>query len=145
MERYIFLDPDGTCGVGLTVIVAAETGVTYAHQCAGLATETRAVEGFAVPLGDAEAARPILSFFKRFKGNPPRMDSPFGDVWTDALIGQLAGLVNAIPFWETHRSGDGDRRLFLALDADRLDQLTEAWIPVRTAYGPAVLVCDNSD
>ncbi len=90
--------------------------MTYAHQCAGLAEETREVDGFAVPLGDAEISRPLLSFCERFKGNPPRMDSPFGDVWTDALIEQLGRLVDAIPFWETHRSGDRERRLFLALD-----------------------------
>jgi hypothetical protein len=38
-----------------------------------------------------------------------------------------------------------DERAFLDLDRSRLEELTEAWIPVRSAYGPGVLVFANSD
>lgn len=38
-----------------------------------------------------------------------------------------------------------DARIFLKLDLQRIDDLTEAWIPVQTAYGRGVLIFDNSD
>jgi hypothetical protein len=73
MQPYIFLDPDGTQPLGLIAIVAAATGVTYAHQCGGYATEIRQLEGFVVPVGDAAAAQPLHAFFAQcFHGNPPR-------------------------------------------------------------------------
>lgn len=142
MGTYIFLDPDGSRGVGLTVVVAAPTGVTYAHQCAGHATDVRELEGFAVPLSGTEAAAPLLAFFRRFRGNPPDI---CGETWSDSQIEQLSDIVAVIPFWQTSRADHDDSREFLALDETRLDSLTEAWIPVQTAYGPGVLLCDNSD
>lgn len=142
MAAYIFLDPDGSRGVGLTVLVAAPTGITYAHQCVGYATETRAIEGFAVPVGGENAAAPLLSFFKRaFRGNPPPTDA----TWTEERIAHLRHIVGEIPFWLTHPGSHDDRRVCLELDADRLDQLTEAWVPVHTPYGPGILVCNNCD
>jgi hypothetical protein len=142
---YIFLDPDGSRGVGLLVLIAAPTGVTYAHQCGGLETGVRELEGFAVPLGDEEAATPLVAFFKAFQGNPPSICSPFGNIWTETLIADLGRIVGAIGFWHTRRHPDDDRRLFLALDTERFAEATEAWVPVRTPYGPGVLIWDNSD
>jgi len=66
---YIFLDPGGTQPLGLIAIVAPATGVTYAHHCGGYATESRQLEGFAVPVGDATVALPLRAFFaQRFHG-----------------------------------------------------------------------------
>ena len=48
-RAYIFLDPDGSQGAGVVVIVQAPTGVVYASQVAGMQTEERSVEGFAIP------------------------------------------------------------------------------------------------
>jgi hypothetical protein len=151
-ERYIFLDPDGTKGVGLVVIVMAPTGVIYGHQCAGLNNEQRTAEGFAVPLGGAAPAQPLLGFFREtFHGNPPAMDESLdarlGAQWSEEALDELATLVGAIPFWKTYPESAGreDQRTFLELDRARLSELTEAWIPVTTAYGPGVLIFDNSD
>jgi hypothetical protein len=145
MEAYVFLDPDGTRGVGLTVVVARKTGVTYAHQCAGFATETRELEGFAVPLGGEEVAAPLLSFFRRFKDSPPKAGSPSGEGWTQSLVADLGSIVSNIPFWHTDRDQGTERRLHLDLDVGRLSEFTEGWIPVRTGYGPGVLLCNNND
>ena len=58
----------------------------------------------------------------------------------------IRSLVTAITYWKTYPPGqDRDERAFLELDATRLDELTEAWVPVHTAYGPGVLVFANSD
>jgi len=51
MTTLILLDPDGTQDFGLFLIVKAETGIRYVHQCAGYATEERSEEGFLIPLG----------------------------------------------------------------------------------------------
>lgn len=162
MERYVFLDPDGALDFGLLVIVAARTGVVYAQQCAGLATKMRELEGFLVPVGitaDEEriqtldsttSGRIFQTFFQqKFQGNPP--DQP--DEWTDQEVEELAALVQAIPLWYTERDMvvdqrtvlSRDERAFLTLDTSRLNELTEAWVPVMTAYGPGVLVFRNSD
>ena len=151
-QAYIFLDPDGTQDFGSLVIVAAPTGVVYAHQCGGLATEDREQEGFAVPVGGPSAARPLRAFFhQEFHGNPPILGSRgnvmLGPWWTDAQITELQALVEQVALWKTYASPSGmdDVRTFLKLDLDRLDELTEAWIPVHTAYGRGVLIFANSD
>lgn len=151
MSTYIFLDPDGTQEFGLLVVVAAGTGVTYAHQCGGLATETRELEGFLVPVGGPAASRRLREFFRRrFRGNPPWLgegpDAMPGAAWPSADLEELQALVGEIAFWKTSRHGDGeDRQAFLELDTARCSDLTEAWVPVKTVYGPGVLVFENSD
>lgn len=122
-------------------MVAAPTGVTYAHQCGGVAADLREVEGFAVPLGGTEAAGPLHAFFPCVQEAAP----PHGERWSEEQIARLRAIIGAIPFWHTNRHGQRDSCGFLALDMTRLDNLTEAWIPVLTPYGPGILVCDNSD
>ena len=152
MHPYIVLNPDGTQPLGLMVIVAAATGVTYAHQCGGYATMIRQLEGFAVPVGDATAAHPLQAFFsQRFHGNPPVVEGGAGkradDGWTAADLEQFNRLLGQTVFWKTFADGGGvdDERVFLQLDRSRLEELTEAWIPVSTPYGPGVLIFANSD
>jgi hypothetical protein len=151
-KSYIFVDPDGTQEFGSLVIVVAPTCVVYAHQCGGLACELRELEGFAVPVGGPSAARPLRTFFHQtFHGNPPvpghNTTARLGPWWTDAQIGELQALVEQIAFWKTYapESGTDDERTFLKLDLERLEELTEAWIPVQTAYGSGVLIFANSD
>jgi uncharacterized protein DUF6210 len=152
MQPYIFLDPDGTQPLGLIAIVAAATRVTYAHQCGGHATEIRQLEGFAVPVGDATAAQPLRAFFaQRFHGNPPigglNAEKRSDGGWTAADLEELDLLLGHIALWKTSPEGSGvdDERAFLHLDRSRLEELTEAWVPVRSVYGPGVLVFANSD
>ena len=149
---YIFVDPDGRNGVGLVVIVIASTGVIYAHQCGGLRVLERMAEGFAVPLGDSKAAQPFIEFFRdEFHGNPPDLDygsdASFGNRWSSDALNALSTIVETVAFWETHSSASEkeDHQAFLQLDLTRLSELTEAWVPVLTAYGPGVLIFDNSD
>jgi hypothetical protein len=141
---YVFLNPDGTEALGLMVIVEAPTGVTYAHQCAGLACDVRSVEGFLIPVGGPDASREIHDWFWRvFRGacyNPK-------DDWSVARIAELRDLVARVPCWRTVPDSDaeGDQRLSLMLDESRIGECVEAWIPVITPYGSGILVLENSD
>jgi Family of unknown function (DUF6210) len=147
VRAYVFLDPDGTQDFALLVVVASPTGVTYAHQCAGLRTEVREQEGFAIPVGGPDAAMPLLTFFRqRFKGNPPSRTFGGASTWTDADVRELEALVGNIPLWRTRPDVEGDsERAFLKLDISNLSDVTEGWIPVQTVYGPAILLFRNSD
>ena len=144
MKLHIVLDPDGTQPFGLAVIVRWNTGITYAHQCAGLANDERTIEGFAVPLGSERAAAAFTEFFERYHGWTP---GPWlrGVEWKEQDLQELGHLVSTVTLWRTPREYVGTQRAFLELDRDRLDELTEAWVPVRTVYGPGVLVFPNSD
>jgi hypothetical protein len=137
---YVFLNPDGTQETGLYVIVEHETGVKYATQCGGVSTEVRALEGFLIPVGGPKAAKKIFYWFwKRFRGG-----CSHGKVkWKEEWIVELAKLVAEVPCWLT-RAND-DVRFALELDENRIDECVEAWIPVRTPYGPGVLTLQNSD
>jgi hypothetical protein len=144
MSNYIFLDPDGTQEFGVYVVVLAPTGVMYAHQCAGYLNDLCEAEGFLVPLGGTQAAQKLESFFRRFKGNPPRGHS--GSAWESRDLQELATIVSEIVFWRTVRDGDGtDERLFLEVDYERVADLTEGWIPVKTPYGRGIVLHKNSD
>ena len=56
----------------------------------------------------------------------------------------LRGAVNELPFW--HLDDDGrTHRSRLELDASRLSEAVEGWVPVKTPLGPGVLVWPNCD
>jgi hypothetical protein len=140
--QTVVIDPDGTQSWCLLLVFPAETGTTYESQCAGVATEQRQIEGYLVPVGDQVASAALRDFFARqFRGNPP----PYGgNDWTGDALDELADLVGQVPYW--YRKPDGtDSRTMLSLNVDRVSELTEAWVPVRTADGDAILLFKNSD
>jgi hypothetical protein len=146
--RSVFLDPDGTLPPWIGVVVRAETGVFYATQCAGVATEQRLVQGYYVPLGGAKYD---------VDGGNIEID-PFVDVfhlddacqWTwrgtdlpKDRLDTLRALVEEIAYWS---SVDGrDLKAQLHIDESRIAELAEAWIPVQTPDGLGVLVYTNCD
>jgi len=152
-ERYpvlrmpvIFIDPDGTLGAssgsaafGAFVIVRSATGVTYAHQCGGIASELRSAEGFLVPVGGARIAEPLIAFFAREGCGPPNNAR-----WSDGPVAELRALVAEIPAWRTSPHDQGER-LRLSLDESALEEITEAWVPVISPYGRGVLIFSNCD
>ena len=142
-HAYIFLNPDGSRPIGLLVIIDVSTGVIYASQCGGIACEVREAEGFAVPVGGPADAEPFRRLFRqRFGDNPtdPRIAN-----WPDGAHQELASLVGHVPLWRTTRSDDLTAPAVLELDRTRLVELTDAWIPVRSVYGPGWLLFDNGD
>lgn len=139
---YIILDPDDSQLLGLCVIVEAMTGVTYANQVAGYATEIRSLEGFLIPVGNVDSAKVIYNWFWRtFHGNcyHPETD------WTSERTRVLSELVSQIPCWLTSSNVELDERRFLILDENRMNDCVEAWIPVITPYGRGILTLNNSD
>jgi hypothetical protein len=156
MPLYLVLDPDGSLDAagafGLFVLIPAPTGVVYAHQCAGRRNVVREAEGFLIPVGGLGAADEfvgadrLVAFFERtFRGHPPDPQRPPDGTWTEAHLRELTALVGAIPCWLTPRALEGTRRRFLELDTDRLEEVTEGWLPVLTPHGPGILLFPNGD
>ena len=124
----------------LFIIVAASTGVVYEHQCAGYANLQRTQEGFLVQVGGIGSADLVSDWFwKRFEGTCMNEGA-----WSDLLIGELEEIVSGIPCCYRTASGREEQE-FLRLDRDRIAECVEAWIPVLSPYGPAILVLNNSD
>jgi hypothetical protein len=142
MERqFVFLDPDGTSDLGLILLVLAPTGVEYQTQAAGLATTLLTAEGFLIPLGHGDLETQVMEFFHaEFHGHSYAPEA----AWTEDRLVRLELLLKQIPIWKTRRDGE-DARLHLTLDRTRISELTEAWIPVASPYGPALLLFANSD
>ena len=142
--HYVTLNPDGSQPVNLAVIVLAKTGVTYQAQCGGLATEERSAEGFLVPverrcLDGSDLQVELESFFKtKFGGHS--YDRQF---WSADVVRRLSELVSQVVMW--HSTPETDSRSNIELDAAQIEQATEAWLPVKTPYGPGILVFENGD
>jgi Family of unknown function (DUF6210) len=144
----VFLDPDGTLPPWLGVVVRAETGVLYANQCAGLSTEQRLVQGYFVPLGgskyDVDGGEiEVAPFIDVFHNDGACQWNWQGAAFPKDRLDALAVLVKEIAYWSTLE--DRDRRDHLYIDQSRIEELAEAWIPVLTPDGPAVLVYTNCD
>lgn len=138
---HIVLDPDGTVALGLLLIVKAATGVTYEQQCGGVATQAMTAEGYLVPVGGESEAKVIYDWFwKTFKGHC----YAGRNAWTSELVAELHELLCRIPCWLSTPNGE-DERHFLQLDTARMAECIEAWIPVMSPYGPAILTLENSD
>jgi Family of unknown function (DUF6210) len=127
----------------LGMIVSAPTGVVYANQCGGLHTLWKEMEGYLVVLGGARAAEPFISFFdKRFDGNPP-VDADGWTAWDLESIDEL--ILANVRYFATTAGGESDEEIPVVLDRELVDELTEAWIPVRVGDGMGALVFANSD
>ncbi len=143
MTRQVVLDPDGrlqnTGQFGLFLIVEAPTGVYYQHQCAGINCDQRELEGYLVPVGGRKDAQPFIDFFgHEFEGH----DYPSVIVWTGSMIERLNRLVRTMPSYDDE---GGSGVLDAELDIERLGECTEAWVPVKTQDGNAILIFENFD
>ncbi|MFB4318684.1 DUF6210 family protein [Actinomadura sp. 21ATH] len=137
--RYVFLDPGGTGGYRLHVIVEAPTGVVYQQQYGGTACRQGELEGFLVPVhgpGALDALRRL--FEKHFRGA-----GTWNHAWRDEERRTLREAVEAIPYWAC--DGENEEPHPLRLDENRMPDADEAWVPVATPDGPGVLVWPNSD
>nr|AGS49334.1 hypothetical protein [uncultured bacterium esnapd2] len=134
MQVRVDFNPHDAVPEVLCLIVPAPTGIVYENQCGGLACVQKSLEGYLVVVG---RATPFTDFFARFAGYPPV-------TWAVEDLDQLQRLVRETVAYFVP-DGDSDARVMLSLDFDRLDDLTEAWIPVRAGDQAAVLVFANSD
>jgi len=150
-RRRVFIDPDATWQPRwLVVVIEAATGVLYAQQCCGNVCDVREVEGYLVPLGGLKAD-PDKGFV-----DPDEFTAIFHDsggcAWGCAYgalpadrLERLRRLVQEVPFWTCNDGGNIDERTFLEVDDERLEDITEAWVPVLTADGRGVLMWANCD
>lgn len=148
-SQFVFLDPDGTLPPWLAVIIRRETGVVYANQAAGVATEERLAEGFLVLLGgwsyDVDAGRIDLAALNDvFHEGDACMWAWRGLDLPGDRLAKLHALISGIPLWLYGPGGDHSK-FSLRIDTRRLDELAEAWIPLETPAGPGVLVYKNCD
>ena len=147
--RFVYLDPDGTLAEWIGIVVRRETGVIYGTQCAGVATEQRFIEGYLVLVGgskyDVDEGKiqvgPFVDVFHQNGGCQWGWTGRALPIERQAL---LSSLVESIPYWRMSLDGD-DRKDPLRVDATRLEQLAEAWIPVQTPDGPGILLYQNCD
>ncbi|MEW2358639.1 DUF6210 family protein [Spirillospora sp. NPDC029432] len=138
-ERYVFLDPDGTAGGWLYVIVEAPTGVVYQQQYGGTACRQGRLEGFLVPVHGPDALEELRRLFeKHFRGA-----GTWNHAWADEERRRLRGAVEGIAYWAC--DGDDEEPAPLRLDETRMPDADEAWVPVATPDGPGILVWLNSD
>jgi len=147
--RYVFLDADGTLEPWLVVVIQHLTAVVYGTQCAGVRTEVRFIEGYLVPLGGSKCGAEDekidpSALIEVFHEGDACMWSWEGNALPKERMRRLESLVEQIPYWRCTLSGQDTKRN-LRLDANRTDQITEAWIPVETADGPGVLLYKNCD
>ena len=139
-QADVTIDPDGTLEFGLLLIVKAPTGVRYQSQSGGAATIQRSEEGYLIPVGSPADAVPFQVFFREHFGTySPNQ----GGSWDPGLLEALQSRLQTVRVWV--RNGIGDKPFALALDHERLSDLTEAWIPVLGAFGKGILVFKNSD
>jgi hypothetical protein len=135
---WVFLDPGGADENWLFVLVGANTGVVYAHQYGGTRTRQAEVEGYLVPVFAPEMLVELRRIFETDLRGAGVGRAPLA---TD-LLGRLRAAVSGVGCW---KSQQGDVVAALQLDETRLAELDEAFIPVLSPDGPAVLVWQNSD
>ncbi len=146
--NYIFIDADGTQTAWLYLIAEKPTQVFYATQCAGMENEIRHVEGFLIPLIELsfnthdlldEYTQKLKHIFHQ--GKHCRNDSKLNQQQLD----QLQCCIENITIWLSTSDQVEDQRQHLFLDLNRLDEITEAWVPVISPYGQAILIWKNCD
>lgn len=145
---YIFIDADGTQSSWLYLIVEKSTQVFYTSQCAGLENQIRSTEGYLIPLigltFDAYALLDEYSHQLRqifHQGQSCRSASKLNTQQLD----RLQSYIENITIWFTNNEPEDDQRQHLCLDMSRLEEITEAWVPVISPYGKAILIWKNCD
>lgn len=138
--RRVDFDPDGTDESYLGLVVQFASGVLYCQQCGGTGTEQREVEGYFVPLSGVRfgsegriGPADLTAVFHR--GKRCLWGTPSAD-----QLHRLTSLVADMAYWDV-----GGNRTRLQLDQSRLEEVREAWVPVLTPDGPAILTWPNCD
>lgn len=122
---------------GLFIIVQKQTGVSYSNQCGGTGCDQQEAEGFLVPVGTPSDLNAVKGWFRRRFGESCWCDGRLATnlVW----VAELSDVIAAVPCLASECGKP------LALDATRLKEGCEAWVPVQSPFGPGWLTWTNSD
>jgi hypothetical protein len=123
----------------MAVLVPASTGVTYTNQTGGVACWPRQVEGYYVPVFNQVGYESLRTIFEV---TLERSGTYRGVGWVGQLLDQLREAVGRI---RMDSSVGGAGEVPLTLDESRLAEVDEAWVPVLSPDGPAILIWENSD
>ncbi len=143
-SQFVYIDSDGTLGDWIAIVIENKTGIIYGTQCHGVLCEQRYVEGFLIPCGGL--------LFNSDDGfiTPALLTLPFhsgGCMYNKSFqseVSEIANIVQRIPIWHYNNINDCTRDQ-LELDLDRIYEICEAWIPVKTKFGRGVLLWNNCD
>ncbi|QDT37185.1 DUF6210 family protein [Stratiformator vulcanicus] len=140
MRHTLLLNADGAAQFGCGLIVIHPTDVVYFHQAGGTATVLKSQEGFFVPLGCVPVAAKLRRFFQsRFGGDSTSVRMK------DADVDETQSLLSEVPVWSFGGETAEDRVTFLSVNELTRNSSVEGWVPVDSAYGPAIFIFDNSD
>ncbi|RFS83219.1 hypothetical protein D0T12_24020 [Actinomadura spongiicola] len=106
------------------------------------------MEGHLVPVGgvDQVSGRDGRAELREIFERAMRGSGRTGAGLTADLLDRVRSAVGVLHYWTSGRTREGTPdRVPPRIDESRVDELDEAWIPVRTPDGPGVLVWDNSD
>lgn len=135
----IDLAPDE--GRWLLLVLPYQPGTRYHQQCGGLLNLQRRIEGLGIPCEGSAESQALQRFFveSTFAYDHPARDMADADLdRLDALVRSVG--VRGMVDHDLHTLDAG-----LTLDRDRIDDMVEAWVPVRFADHPGVLLFPNSD
>lgn len=123
----------------MAVLVPASTGVTYTNQTGGVACRPRQIEGYYVPVFNQDGHDLLRSIFEVTLGGSGTYR---GVTWAGQTLDDLRVAVARVRM-DSSKAGGGE--VPLTLDDSRLSEIDEAWVPVTSPDGPAILIWENSD
>ena len=148
-KQIVRIDPGGMQDPGLLVLVRADTGVVYEHQCGGHNNFQYQAEGYLIPIGPPGHSQELREFFEReFKNFPPyhglNPSTGTEPAWSESTLATVENPVGSLRIWFRSERGE-DEWTHLTLDKTKTEQFTEAWLPVNTPMGKGILIWENSD
>ncbi|WP_331768938.1 DUF6210 family protein (plasmid) [Embleya sp. NBC_00888] len=126
----------------LHVVLEGPSGVVYEIQHGGHSCCQGAIEGYLVPVESPDGYAALIDLFvNRLHSAPVAMAS---------IPEHLPALRAAVAMIRIPASSRSSRTLDhdlspIVVDETRLEEMTEAHVPVTTEFGPGILVWSNSD
>ena len=99
----------------------------------------RQIEGYYIPVFNQEGHDLLRSIFEVTLGGSGTYR---GVTWTGQMLDDLRIAVASVRM-DSSEVGRGE--VPLILDESRLNEIDEAWVPVTSPDGPAILIWENSD
>jgi uncharacterized protein DUF6210 len=130
----------------LLLVVRAPTGVAYEQQYGGYVCNHVEVEGFLVPVCQPQVLAKLREAFAdpRLGGRGILGTQGWPEKQLQDFIRDVESIVSTIGYRTTSEEPLRDVPV-VALDRERVHELDEAWVPVRTPDGPGYVAWVNSD